>query len=177
MKKRLNTIDLCYIAMGAILICITAWISIPAVIPFTLQTFGVFVVLQVLGGRRGLMSVLLYILLGVVGLPVFSGFMGGPGVFYSATGGFIVGFIPLALLYRIITGVFNKKHVTTPALISGLIVCYVTGTFWYAHITGGISMFFNALYVCVLPFIIPDICKLIASKLVADRVRKYIKNI
>ena len=78
-QSSLTTKDLVYIALAAVLICVCSWISIPMAVPFILQTFAVFCVLELLGGRRGTIAVCVYILLGAVGLPVFSGFTGGIG--------------------------------------------------------------------------------------------------
>ena len=87
-----------YIGLFAVVIAICSWISIPTVVPFTLQTFAVFLAVAVLGGKRGTLSVIVYVLLGAVGLPVFSGFKGGIGVLLNTTGGYIIGFIFSALL-------------------------------------------------------------------------------
>ena len=92
-KRKMKTIDLAYMALGAVIIAVCSWISIPTVVPFTLQTFAVFSVLGLLGGKRGTISVLIYILLGAVGVPVFAGFSGGFGVILGPTGGYIVGFL------------------------------------------------------------------------------------
>ena len=94
---KFSTRDLCFCAIGAALIAVCAWISIPAEVPFTLQTFAIFAVCGLLGGRRGTVSVLVYLLLGAVGLPVFSGFRGGLGALLGTTGGYILGFLALAL--------------------------------------------------------------------------------
>ena len=75
----LKTIDIVYIGIFAVLIAICSWISIPTTVPFTLQTFGVFMAVSILGGMRGTLAVLVYILLGAVGMPVFAGFTGGAG--------------------------------------------------------------------------------------------------
>ena len=75
-----KTYDLAYIAIFAVVMAVCSWISIPMTVPFTLQTFGVFMAVGVLGGKRGTLAVLVYILLGVVGVPVFAGFSGGIGV-------------------------------------------------------------------------------------------------
>ena len=91
-KRKMKTIDLAYMALGAVIIAVCSWISIPTVVPFTLQTFAVFSVLGLLGGKRGTISVLIYILLGAVGVPVFAGFSGGFGVILGPTGGYIIGF-------------------------------------------------------------------------------------
>ena len=73
---KFSTRDLCFCAIGAALIAVCAWISIPADVPFTLQTFAIFTVCGLLGGKRGTVSVLVYLLLGAVGAPVFAGFRG-----------------------------------------------------------------------------------------------------
>ena len=79
--------DLAYTALFTVLLAVCAWITVPLTVPFTLQTFGVFAALGVLGGRRGTYAVAAYLLLGLAGLPVFSGFRGGPGVLLGTTGG------------------------------------------------------------------------------------------
>lgn len=93
-----KTYDLAYIAIFAVLIAICSWISIPMTVPFTLQTFGVFMAVGVLGGKRGSLAVLVYILLGVIGVPVFAGFSGGLGILLNNTGGYIIGFLFSALV-------------------------------------------------------------------------------
>ena len=73
-NSRFKTLDLVYCSIGAALIAICSWISIPTAVPFTLQTFAVFLVLLLLGGKRGTIATLIYVLLGAVGAPVFAGF-------------------------------------------------------------------------------------------------------
>ena len=97
-KTTLSVRDMAYIAMFAVIMAVCSWISVPYVAPFTLQTFGVFLAVGVLGGKRGTLAVLVYILLGCVGLPVFAGFTGGIGILLGSTGGYIVGFVFLALV-------------------------------------------------------------------------------
>lgn len=87
---KFSTRDLCFCAIGAALIAVCAWISIPADVPFTLQTFAIFAVCGLLGGKRGTVSVLVYLLLGAVGAPVFAGFRGGFASLIGTTGGYIV---------------------------------------------------------------------------------------
>ena len=81
--SRGKTYDMVYIAVFAVVMAICSWISIPATVPFTLQTFGVFLAVGVLGGKRGTLSILVYILLGAVGVPVFAGFSGGIGSLFG----------------------------------------------------------------------------------------------
>ena len=85
MKKSFRTVDLSYIALGAVLITICSWISIPTTVPFTMQTFAVFFVLSILGGKRGTVSIIVYVLLGVVGVPVFAQFNSGIGILLGNT--------------------------------------------------------------------------------------------
>ena len=86
-------------ALGAVLIIICSWLTILFAVPFTMQTFAVFSVLILLGGKLGTASIGLFVLMGLVGLPVFSGFRGGVGVLLGPTGGYIIGFIFAGLLY------------------------------------------------------------------------------
>ena len=78
-RKRISVYDLVMVALFAALIAVCAWVTVPGAVPFTLQTMGVFLAVGLLGGKRGTASVLVYILLGAVGMPVFSGFSGGVG--------------------------------------------------------------------------------------------------
>ena len=106
-----RTYDMAYIAIFAVLIAICSWISIPMTVPFTLQTFGVFMAVGVLGGKRGSLAVLVYILLGAIGVPVFAGFSGGFGILLNNTGGYIIGFLFSALAMWAIESLWGKKPV------------------------------------------------------------------
>lgn len=108
-KKNFRTIDLVYIALGAVLITICSWISIPTTVPFTMQTFAVFFVLSALGGKRGTAAIVVYVSLGAVGVPVFAQFASGIGILLGSTGGYIVGFIFMGLIYWLIVHFFGKK--------------------------------------------------------------------
>lgn len=163
-KQKWTARDMAYVAIFAVTIAICSWISIPTTVPFTLQTFAVFLAVGVLGGRRGTFAVLVYILLGAVGLPVFAGFSGGLGALLGTTGGYIIGFFFSALLYWAMTKVLGKKTpVMVVAMVLGLIVCYAFGTVWfmtvYARNSGAIGLG-TALGWCVIPFIIPDLVKI-----------------
>ena len=93
--NRSKTYDMVCIAVFAVIIAICSWISIPATVPFTLQTFAIFLTVGVLGGKKGSLAVLVYILLGAVGVPVFAGFSAGIGILFGNTGGYIVGFLEI----------------------------------------------------------------------------------
>ena len=90
------------IALMAVLMCLCTWIAIPAAVPFTLQTFAVFTAVELLGARRAFWSVAVYLLMGAVGLPVFSGMTGGFGVLLGQTGGYLWGFLLLPLIVFIV---------------------------------------------------------------------------
>ena len=178
-RQNLKTLNLVYVAIGAALIVICSWISIPTAVPFTLQTFAVFLLLLLLGGKRGTLSVIVYILLGLVGLPVFAGFSGGPGVLLGSTGGYIIGFIFMGLIHICASKFFeNNSLAEVISLIIGLIVCYAFGSVWFMYIymrdTGEVG-FVTVLLWCVIPFIVPDLIKLALAFLISKRVKGYIK--
>lgn len=187
MNRKLKTIDLAYMAVGAVLIAVCSWISIPSAVPFTLQTFAVFCVLGLLGGKRGTISIAVYILLGIIGIPVFSGFRGGFGVIIGTTGGYIVGFIFMGLIYwlaeviwkPLINSAKPKIAVLRGAVMAfGLLICYAFGTAWfmiaYARSSGPVGLA-AALGWCVIPFIIPDIIKLVVSVIITSRLKRFIR--
>lgn len=175
---RNRTYDMVYIGVFAVLIAICSWITIPAVIPFTLQTFAVFLAVGVLGGKRGSLAVLIYILLGAVGIPVFSGFGAGMGVILGNTGGYIVGFIFSALLMWGMERIFGRKTwALALSMLLGLVLCYAFGTLWfmivYAGNTGSVGVM-SVLGWCVFPFIIPDLVKIALALVLSRRLRKVI---
>ncbi len=175
---RENTRDMVYIAMFAVLIAVCSWISVPATVPFTLQTFGVFVTVGVLGGKRGSLSVLVYLLLGMIGVPVFAGFSGGISCLLGSTGGYIIGFLFSALVMWGMEMAFGKsRFVLVLSMILGLMVCYLFGTIWfmtvYARTTGAIGVM-TALGWCVFPYIIPDGIKIVLAMILCKKVAQII---
>lgn len=177
--SRNKTLDMVYIALFAVLIAICSWISIPTSIPFTLQTFGIFVTVGVLGGKRGSFAVFIYLLLGAIGVPVFAGFTGGMGILLGNTGGYIIGFLASALLMWLMEKLLGRKTwVLALSMVLGLIVCYAIGTAWFMIVYGkniGSIGLVAALGMCVVPFIIPDVIKIVLALIVANRVSKLMK--
>lgn len=165
------------IALFAVLLAVFSWTTIPFAVPFTLQTFGVYVALMLLGGRKGTIAIALYILLGAVGVPVFSGFNSGIGALLGPTGGYIFGFLVTGLVY-ILMEKQTFRFRAPVSLAIGTILCYAFGTIWfvivYSNKTGPISVW-TALLKCVIPFILPDAAKLALADLVSRRVKKFIK--
>lgn len=178
-KSKITTKELVFTALMAVIIAVCSWISIPTTVPFTLQTFGVFMAVGLLGGKKGTISVLVYILLGAVGVPVFAGFSGGIGVLFGTTGGYIVGFLLSGLVYWAMTAAFGEKlPIMIVAMVLGLIVCYAFGTAWfmivYAKNTAPIGLM-TALGWCVFPFIIPDCIKIALAIVLTKQLKKYVK--
>lgn len=167
------------ISLFTAIIAVCSFITIPSVIPFTLQTLGIFTSLTVLGGKRGTVCTILYIILGIVGIPVFSGFSAGLGHLSGATGGYILGFILLDLCYLFVTNLLGSSlKVKALGLASGLLICYIFGTFWYMLIflkTTDIQSFFSTTTICVLPFIIPDSIKILLALLIDSKLPSDIR--
>lgn len=177
--EKFRTRDLAYIAVSVALMAICSWISIPTAIPFTLQTMAVFLAVGLLGGRRGTLAVLAYILLGMVGAPVFSEFSGGIGVLLRSTGGYIVGFLFTALLMWAMERLLGRSlPVLGLSMVLGLLVCYAFGTAWfmvlYTRDTGAISLA-TALGWCVIPFIIPDLVKIALALSLVSQLRRHVR--
>lgn len=178
-ESSLKTLDLCYIALFSAIISVSAWISIPTAVPFTLQLCGVFSSVLLLGGRRGTLSILVYLLLGAVGLPVFSGFTGGLGRLFGSSGGYLLGFLLIGLLYWFCEKKMQDRQVwKMVVLLLGLILDYVIGTLWFVAVytanTGEVDLI-TAIFWCVTPFIIPDLTKLVVAQGISKKISPYVK--
>ena len=174
--RRMDTRDVTMIAVCTAMMVTCSWISIPATVPFTMQTFGVFLCVGLLGGRRGTLAVSVYLLLGAIGLPVFSGFTGGIGHLFGATGGYIIGFLFSALVMWLIEHLLGRNLKTLVlSMIAGLITCYAFGTAWfmvvYAKDSGSVGLM-TALGWCVFPYVIPDAVKIGLATVITRRVRQ-----
>ena len=171
-----KTRDIVYMSVFTAMISICSWISIPASIPFTLQTMGVFTTVGLLGGKRGTLTVLTYILLGAIGVPVFAGLTGGVSVLLGTTGGYIMGFLLSALLMWGIETIMGRNQIVLAfSMIAGLIVCYAFGTAWFMMIYtqySGVIGLSTVLGLCVIPFIIPDLIKIGVALFLINRLKK-----
>lgn len=179
---KVTTKDMVYIALFTSIMIVCAFITIPFAIPFTLQTFALFTIIGILGTKRAFISVLLYLLLGAVGLPVFSGFRGGIGHLFGATGGYLLGFLLTTLISGFLMKLFSKKRKSNVlshcfSMLIGLIACYAFGTAWYlllyTNSTENISIV-SVLSLCVFPFVLPDILKIVLSAYVTKLLKKRI---
>ncbi len=181
-KQKNRTVDIVTIALAAAIIAVCSWISIPiGSVPVTLQTFAVSVCGLLLGYKKGTIAVVIYIFLGVIGLPVFSLFRSGVGTLLGATGGYMLGFVFISFF----AGLFGKRFENKPylhfiGLCIGLVFCYTVGTAWYMLVylgdTDAMGLV-SALTACVLPYIIPDLVKIalacVVSKAVMLRIGKH----
>ena len=182
MKNRpgIKVRDMIYVAIFAALIAVCSWISIPAAVPFTLQTFGIFCALSILRDWRGAAAVAVYVLLGLVGLPVFAGFTGGVGSLLGTSGGYIVGFVLQGLVFLLVTRLMGTRlWAEILGHLLGLAACYALGTAWFSHTYVGAAGkvgFGAALLMCVIPFIIPDMAKLGLALVLSGRLRPFLKR-
>ncbi|MDE5584337.1 MAG: biotin transporter BioY [Ruminococcus sp.] len=166
--------DMSFIALFSALMAVCSWITIPTIVPFTLQTFAVFCALFTLGGKKGLFSVLVYIFLGLVGLPVFSGFKGGITALLSYSGGYITGFIFLALVFLTAEKLLGEKLcIKIISMLVGVAVMYAFGTMWFMYITKSDLKY--SLGACVVPFIPFDLAKMALAFLISGRVKKFVR--
>lgn len=176
----MKTQELSRIATATSFMAVCSWISLPFAVPFTLQTFAVFLALGVLGGKNGFLAILVYLLLGAVGVPVFAGFRGGVGVLLGATGGYLFGFLLSALLYWVIEASMkqNLSRITmSVTLMSGLMLCYGFGTIWFYWVAlqgGKVLSLFTVLSWCVFPFVVPDVLKMMLAIQLIPRLRRAV---
>ena len=162
--RRFPVRDMTRCAFFAALMAVCAWTGVPlGDTVFTLQTLGIFLALGLLGGKWGTMSILCYLLLGAVGMPVFSGFRGGIGMLLGPTGGYLWGFLCTGLCYWAV-----EKTGNLPAMVLGQLVCYGCGILWYRVYAGSGGLWL------VLPYLIPDAVKLMLAWHLTKRLRNRI---
>ena len=162
--------ELCEIAVSVALLAVSAWISIPiGAVPITLQTLVVALTGLVLGAERGMLATFLYLAMGFCGIPVFAGFKSGAAMLLMPTGGFLFGLPVFAFLVGL-GGKAKGKGVKLAASLLGLGLCYFFGAFWFQR-TSGIEGL-KVIITCILPFIIPDILKIVAAYVIAEKIQK-----
>lgn len=171
----ITTYELTAIALAVALTAICSWISIPiGEVPITLQTFAVFVITGLLGTKCSVLAIIVYFLLGVVGVPVFAGMSSGFGL----TSGYIIGFIFTALVVGLSVRRFGKSPlVLALSMFVGVLVCYAFGTVWfiilYSKSIAPIGIW-AALWMCVIPYLIPDCVKIAVAVLIVRRVSPHL---
>lgn len=158
-------------AVFSAILCIFCVLTVPiGAVPVSLATFAVMLTAIILGPKKSSISVIIYILLGSVGLPVFSGFRGGFQVLIGPTGGYIWSYIFMALLIGGVTEkCVNNKPIALVGCIFGTVICYIFGTVQFALVQN--TSFISALSVCVLPFIPFDIIKAVLAVFIGATVK------
>ncbi|MGL5439532.1 MAG: biotin transporter BioY [Filifactoraceae bacterium] len=166
--KNSKTLDMIRIGIFAGLTAVLSQINLPlgfTPVPINLATFSVMLSGALLGWKKGTISQIIYVLLGVIGLPVFAGFSSGIAVVVGPTGGYIIGYILGALVIGLFLEKIKKAYI--PAFILGMLVCYALGTAWFMISTQ--KSLAVSLGLCVYPFILGDVVKIITGYLVAKK--------
>jgi len=182
--------NMAFIAVMAALICVAAPFSVPmpGLVPISLATFAVYLAGGILGWKKGTIAVIVYVLLGAVGLPVFSGGEGGLAKLFGVTGGYIIGYIPCVLMTGLFIDLFYKKKASgeknplkngtwaIPAgMVIGTAVLYAFGTAWFV-IARGVTLEV-ALASCVVPFLIGDAIKIVCATVITAALRNRLAAI
>lgn len=159
-------------ALFAAVIAVFSQVSLPiGPVPVSLATFGVMLCGAMLGWKGGAAAVAVYLLLGVAGAPVFAGFRGGAGVLAGATGGYLIGYLPCAMISGLPLPALQKETAGRCLLMEiGTVACYALGTVWYMHLTG--SAWWSAVGLCVAPFLPGDAAKILLAAVLTPRLRK-----
>jgi biotin transport system substrate-specific component len=171
-NRKLTTYQLSVTALMAAVMCILGPVSVPiGPIPVSLTNLVIYFSVLLLGTRLGTLSYLVYLLLGAFGLPVFSGYMGGLAKLAGPTGGYLIGFIPMAILSGIFLKKFDGKALPVAlGMIAGTLVDYILGTIWFVVLMQ--CDFLYALGVCVFPFIPGDLVKIVLAVVLGGLLRR-----
>lgn len=177
MQNRFSVRDLSYISLFATLIAVSGYISIPlpiSAVPVTAQTLAVMLAGSLLPVRHAAASVLIFLLMGAIGLPVFSGGAAGLGIIVGKTGGYLLGFLAGAVFISALKG---KKPVFVRLLavnaLGGILIVYVFGILWLNYVTGiGV---YKAIIFGAIPFIPGDIVKIVLAALISLRLSKHVR--
>lgn len=165
--------DMTVIGVFAAFLCIIAPWTIPVgPIPITLATFAIYLASAVLGWKRGGAAAAVYLLLGFVGLPVFSGFAGGIQRLVGATGGYLLAYIPMSVVIGAFVDKFKKAWAFPVGMVIGTAVLYTFGTAWYCVLTG--SKLIPAIMGCVVPFLLGDSIKIAAASALGVKLRAVV---
>lgn len=170
-NQKTKTKQMVLIALMTAVTCVLGPLSIPlpfSPVPISLTNFAIFLAIFVLGMKNGTISFIIYLLLGAVGVPVFSSFRGGLQVLAGPTGGYLIGFIFLALIMGFALDHFDRKLVPTIiGMIIGMAVCYAFGTVWLAKLLS--LSFKEGLMMGVIPYLPGDAAKIIIAAIVGPK--------
>ena len=178
LKESLSIKNMALVAVFTAVLCVVAPFSIAVgPIPLSMATLIIYLSVGSLGWKYGALSVILYVILGTAGLPVFANFEGGFHKIAGVTGGYIIGYIPCALATGLISDLLQgKKRKLWPlaaGMVTGTILLYSCGTLWFVIQTG--TSLAAALALCVVPFLIGDAIKIIFAFITAPKLRDALK--
>ena len=166
---------MCALFVAFISICSQIAIHIGP-IPISMSLLAIFMAGLILGMKYGTLSVIVYILLGITGIPVFAGAKGGFAVILGPTGGFLIGYILCTFIVGFVAERFNNKKIyIVIGMVISVVVCYIPGVLWYCFITG--NTFEMSLKLCVIPFIPGDVIKIIISLILYSKISKRLNSI
>lgn len=174
MKTKLSVPQVTVIGVMAAVTCILGPLSIPiGVVPISFTNLAIYLAMYALGCKKGTISYLIYLCIGLIGVPVFSAFSSGPAKLFGPTGGYLIGFILMAVISGIFIDKFpGKWYLHFIGMAAGTGICYVLGSIWLAyqaHMT-----FAAALGAGVIPFIPGDLMKIIIAMLAGPQIRKQL---
>ncbi|SEW37235.1 biotin transporter BioY [[Clostridium] fimetarium] len=174
MEKKISIYKIALIGVMTAIICIIGPFSIPiGLVPISLTNLIILITVIILGWKMGTISCLIYLLIGYVGIPVFSGFRGGPDRLFGPTGGYLIGFVFLAIISGIFIDKFRGKiYMYVIGMLLGTVVLYAFGTVWFAY-QQNVS-FHAAAVICVIPFIPLDIVKIACAVIIGPIIRKQL---
>lgn len=178
-----KTAQMAEIALMSAVLCVISPFAIPvpmSPVPLSLSTFAVYVTALILGARKGAVCILIYLFLGIVGLPVFSGFSGGIGVLVGPTGGYLIGYLVCVVVTGLSTEAavlkkcFGKRQFLQNvfSMVLGTLSCYVPGTVWFLFVMEGTWSLGQVLLVCVVPYLTLDMMKIFVAATLAPLIKK-----
>ncbi len=171
--KKLSVYDIALVSVFVAVISVCSLIALPFAVPLTMQIFGVFLAIGLLGTKRAVVCITAYLLLGAVGAPVFSSFQGGVQVLFGQTGGFLMGFVLSAAVSGVLIKRLNGKFAASFfSMLVGLLVCYLCGILWL--VLAFSFDFFAAALLCA-PLIAFDIVKIALAAVLSIRLKKFVR--
>lgn len=170
-----RTRSIAFVGLAVAIMAVSAWVTVPlGPVPFTLQMFAITFAIVMLSPKECIAAIVLYLALGAIGLPVFSGFKSGPQVLLGATGGYLVAYPLMALVLSLVCQHFKGFLPRLAGVILAVAVCYTFGTAWFMFMSG--NDLATSLAWCVTPFVIPDlikgVCALLLAKALESRLNK-----
>lgn len=162
-------------AVMAAVTCVLAPMTIPiGPVPISFTNLAIYLSLYILGWKRGTLSYLVYLLIGMAGVPVFSGFTGGLGKLVGPTGGYLAGFVIMAVIAGVCIDRVRNRGIQLAAMAVGTVVCYAFGTAWFCFQSG--QSVGAAVALCVLPFIPGDLVKMLIAMSVGPMIRTRLEK-